>query len=367
MNFKHHRILLIALAACAPSLWASLPEVNAGSYSGEVSYEVWLPNADEPIEYDVSFTQRTAPEDTLMPCSYLIVSSPKGGGEKSFAAYFDGNFFRFRGDKLVEWHAETDQAPFAGGVPRAEMFASLLPAFIRESFQKMEADSSYIYNVEENDAEIKVNGTEERQGYLMRQYEYRFDPAGRPLYSEITINPGGTTEQIASAAYSYPSSEPVGEINENLLVEMFPEVFEKFREGNFSLASLQGRPMPTFSLQTSSKQRFSHMRGAGFDRPTLFAVLDSYDSSPVSEIRRSVPADIDIVYIFAGNEADAVTEAVGTVRPSETVAYSARGFIRDCGVTDFPTFILCSADGIIKNFHIGANKSLHQIVLELVN
>lgn len=332
----------------------------AMTLAANVEYEILMPNADDPVVYDVSLLQQAAPADSLAPCSYLIVSSPrsddssKSSGE-AFSAYFDGNFFRFRGSRMTEWHLPADSLQFKTGIQRAEMFASLLPAFVAENLGAIASDSAYKYSSERlPDGGVSIKGSESRRGYLLREFSYRLDPSGRPVYSEITANPGEMSEQVVTARYTYVENPDTVPLSEDRLEALFPEVFAKFRQSNFSLASLVGEPMPTFSVPTISGERLTHHRGESFDSPTVIVVTDATDVSPRID---AAPGE-SVIYAFTGNDSAAISDLMGTPAPDETVAYSARSLARDCGIKAFPAIIRCTADGTIEKVDLSSEQSI---------
>lgn len=357
--------LFICLAVISNVLWGQLPSLNTGSYTGEAKYEVWTINSDSPIVYDVSLVQQAAPADSLMPCKYLIVSSgaQKDCSDQSFSAYFDGNFYRFRNDKLVEWHFESNPAPFLSGVPKAEMFTSLLPAFIRETFDMMPVDSTYIYNVSHPGNDIEVKGSQNIKGYEIRRFTYRFDADGRPLFSEIISNPETNTEQVVSARYSYPQPMADPEISEARLEREFGTVFDNFKEGKFSLKSLIGRPLPSYALQTP-RERFTYTRGKGFGSPILFVFLSDLNKDFIEKVQ-SATDGLDVFYVIADNNVEEIAEMSACLKPNEKIAYSAGSFARDCGVREFPSFVSCNSEGIIEKILIGANNDWENFVRNL--
>ena len=357
-------LLFLATICLLPAAQNIAPKFD--KYSGEVDYEVWMPNADEPIRYNVSILEESAPSDTLSPCSYLIISSPrdKADKENNFSAYFDGNFFRYRGNRLTEWHYSSNPIPFIGGAPRSEMFTSLLPAFISEDLEKMYSDTTFKYTVEDYGEKKVVRGNHTRMGYVLRQFEYHFSNDNRPLYYEITNNPGEPTEQVVTANYTYPGQLDTVQLSEEGLKHLFPEVFNMFREDNFTISSLIGKPMPTFSLPTTKEERISHIRGNGFNSPTLIIVLNEDDSDLLNKMRE-VSSGLDIIYAFAGNRADIISEIIGNPLENETIAFNAGSLIRDCGIKELPAVIYCDLQGNIDKVITGTNNNIEDFVLNL--
>lgn len=340
---------------------ALLTSLAALALSASVDYELLLPGADDPVRYNIEFTQQPAPGDTLAPCSYLIVSTPQAeNAEESFSAYFDGNFFRFKGGKITEFHAGEDPMPFSAGLQRTELFTQLLPAFVGEKLHEMASDTSYIYKVYD---ERIIKGSEQRLGYLLKEYEYRLDSVGRPVYIEIVANPGEPSEQTATAKYTYKEAD-TEKLSEGRLEQLFPDQFARFRAKNFTLSSLQGQPMPTFSLPASDNSRMTHHRGEKFDENTVFAFITLNDRKIADILRKS---DIKVVYVLSENNLQAVEEALGTLSPHETVLLGASSLIRDCGVKTFPSVVLCGENGMIEKIAGPLNNDIENIVVNLLS
>ena len=330
------------------SLLAALPDVNVGNWRGEVKYEIWMPGSDDPIVRRAELTQYPSGSDTLAPCEYLIVGCDDS--DKSFAAYFDGNFIRFRNDKMVEWNITENPAPFAGGVHRTEMYAPLLPAFVNEFFRAVESDTAYTYTVSAVDGGTIVKGSESRRGYLMKEFEFKIGNDGSPISSEITINPGATAEQIASATYTTLAPDTMA-LTEEKLVELFPDIFERFSAANFTIDSLIGRHIPSFSLPSTGKSRVEHRRGEPFARPTLIVVADEPESSLIAEARL-LGQGMGLIYVFDDTNAEAIMERFGQPNDNESVAFNGRSLISDCGIKELPALIYVDSEGIVEKTQI---------------
>lgn len=68
----------------------------------------------DDVDYTLRLRSWEAPTDTLAPCDYLIdwkVATPDGESS-GFSAYYDGNVYNFRGDRLLEYHYDRDKNPF---------------------------------------------------------------------------------------------------------------------------------------------------------------------------------------------------------------------------------------------------------------
>ena len=113
--------LLMVLAALGPlgisaqgiaDVVAALEKT--GCYEANASFNVSLPQSDKDVVYEVSLASAPAPAATLSPCSYLTewgLETPSGT-VKGFSAYFDGHHYRYRNERLQEYHMDWDSIPF---------------------------------------------------------------------------------------------------------------------------------------------------------------------------------------------------------------------------------------------------------------
>lgn len=336
--------------------------------------------------YDVELYSTPAPGDTLSPCNYLIewtmpTSSGVAGG---FSAYFDGHHYRYRGDRLQEYHLTWDAVPFspklAGssgpGVQRAAQFADLLPDFLAEKLADMQQDSTYRYKVT---PDTKVDGVNSRVVTGVRQiggldaleYTYVFDSeSGMPRSIDLDNNPGSISEQIVTVTYTPLPAEDFT-LDEQALIERYPEVFEKYRESNFSIENLPGNPLPEFSSPTLTGERYTHHRTDKFRVPTIVALLDTGVGDAAGVVRNvraaveRLPFDAEVIWAFVSNKAEDIEEAVGPEgRIGEYVLMGARALARDSGAATLPVIILAGSDGRVADVVIGDNKDLTSVVIQ---
>lgn len=352
-------------------------------YRSAARYGVLLPSAENEIVYDINL-QSAAASDSLAPCDYFIewsVGTPSGEST-GFSSYSGGNHFRYADERLQEYHFGWDSIPFQqgrGSVQLNARFAELLPAFLAEQMAKIATDSAYacklapaVYNGREA---VRVDATEHVRGYVARQLSYLFDAVtGAPLRITMENNPGAISEQSVSVEYlPADGGTAMASFNEAALIERYPEVFERFRDGNFRLENLPGTAMPQFALPTVTGERYTHHRGDRFLHPTVIAIIDpavASVASTVADVREAVnamPMTADIIWVFKSRNIDTIEEIVGCgLLQGETVLMGANAIARDCGVTAYPAFIFVAPDGIIKSVHIGANKDLRSIVMQKV-
>ena len=223
------RIFFLALAVLATTACPQISSaktaltlsgiINALSsvecYSSLAHFSVTMPQLNDDVVYDISLYQQAAPADTLFPASYLIDWAMTSREEpvKGFSAYFDGNHYRYAGERLQEYHVKWDAFPFgagfdpkvtATGVQRTAQFANLLPASLAEELQRMQSGQNYIFAVH---PDTLVNGhryiaLEARlsvKGNTAMETTYLFD---KSTYMPASIlyenNPGAVSEQTVS-------------------------------------------------------------------------------------------------------------------------------------------------------------------------
>lgn len=388
--------LLMAITACCPlGLTAqgitaiTNPLDSLGNFKASTVFEVWLPSAHDPVVYDVRLTENAAKADSLLPCEYLIdwhMDTPSGP-VSGFSAYYDGHHYRYRGDRLQEYHMEWDATPFmprrfgtssGKGVQHTAQFADLLPSLISGNIKDMENDSNFIYSVH-TDTLISGNrvrsieGVRKTNGYDGAEFTYIFDyVTGRPLSIELNNNPGSISEQLVTVKYSYADDGIHPDtINERTLMALYPEIFEKCRESNFRIGNLPGQQMLSFTAPTVTGERYAHQRGEGFRVPTIIAILDTSTGDPrtlVSEIRQGIaalPFDAEIIWAFTSSNIDDIVETVGHEgRLGEYVLMNAHALARDTGVTAFPALILSEKDGTVKDIILGYNNDMSSLVIQ---
>lgn len=376
-------LLLLSHCAYAQSSLSDLADRLDSSecYRARATYEVLLPNAEIPVTYNLDLMSYTTPADSLSPCDYMVGWQPvlkdSTTAMNGFAAYFGGNFFRFQGGKLAEYHVSENPGPFAPrgssshGVQFKEQFAALLPQFISRELKAIATDSTYKYSLNAGSAGYVLKGSREVRGYTTAEFTYSFDPQGMPVAKEVTTNPGQMGEQIITVNYApAPAGASCFKLTEQKLIELYPDIFEKYRMNSFTLENLRGEPLPSFAVNTLGRKRFSHVRGEGLDNITVIAVLDnSVDATAdvVADLRKAIdtlPYSATLVLAFVNKDIDSITETVETERPGEMVLVSARSLARNCGVVDFPSILFCRPDGTVADIHIGRNNMLSDIVIQ---
>lgn len=388
--------LLMVLAALSPLCLQArgIADIIEGlaavpHYNASVTYAVTLPNRDDDVVYRLKLSSEATPADTLSPCAYLIaweLDTPSGPTD-GWTSYFDGNLYRYRDHRLREYHTSWDSAPFKSvsatrrqpGVQESTQFVELLPAYIARDLRAMTADTLYTVGLPkealcDGRAALCVEAVMDVKGERVRQASYWFDrDTYRPLRIDIESNPASITEQTISVRYTPDTSaESSTPMSEESLMALYPEHFEKYRESNFRIENLRETPLPTFTLPTSTGERYAHQRGEGFRAPTLVALLDpdtSFSTDIVRDLRKAVDSSAvpaDIIWAVATTNADKAEELVGEIRPGEHLLLNARSLVRDCGAASLPVVILSGTDGIVKNVHLGYNSDLSAVVLQSI-
>lgn len=378
-------LLLIALflpvaftAQCGnPSLNDIADRITANKcLSGNAVYEVMLPSAPDPVTYTVVLESFAAPKDTIAGCDYLIdwTLPRRKGVSKGFAAYFDGNHYRYRDTKLQEYHISDDATPFAGekGVARAAQFAELLPAIMAENLRKMASDSAFSYKISQNNDKITVRGVQSIRGFDAMEFTYTFDSAtGLPVMIDQLFNPASISEQTVTVNINWKEI-PCADLSEAALTDRYPEVFDKYRVSNFKVNSLIGQRLPAFTAKTADGERYIFDREKSFKAPTLIVFLDPSVAGTdmvLKQIRNAKALSsvtFDVLFALPENDTKSAELLTSETPSDEKILLAARGLIRDCGVTAFPTMLFCAPDGIVREIELGANNNLSDIVIQKV-
>ncbi len=358
---------------------------NAGQYAATAEYAVTLPQAQDDIVYKVRLESTATAGDSLCEADYLIqweLPTPSGLSE-GFLSYFDGHHYRLRDRRLQEYHFQWDSIPFltrGGGVQRNGQFVDLLPQSLGTMLRRMASDSlvALHFNPDTIVGGRHVAGltaVESVSGYTGRVMKLLLDAeTAMPLLIDNEFNPGQISEQLVVVRYSYPAdgAEPSIPTTEEALIERFPEVFEKYRESNYSIENLRGEPMPAFSLATPTRERFTHAKGERFQAPTIIAILDpeaGFAAETIAALRGAAsqaPRAVNLIMAFVSGSPDRVEELTGELAPGETVLLSARSLARDCGATAFPAIIIADESGRVTNVMLGFNNSLASDVIQSV-
>lgn len=392
LRTKTRHILCASIAAiqglsvCAATQTTQLPTLadiagrlaECGPLSGHIEYEVYIPSSPDPVNYDIKVTSIPVSGDSLCKSSYIVDWTLRHDNNSStgFSAYFDGNHYRYRNQRLTEYHACADPAPFllpeGKNVQTSAQFVNLLPAMTAGLFATMATDSTYIYNIKPSGkGNLRIEGVRRIKGFDALEYEYVVDAAsGLPVSLDMVYNPASISEQTASAKFKWLTSETTT-INEAALVALYPEVFEKYRTDNFQVANLPGTILPTITAPTATRERYCHNRGEDFRAPTLLIFLDPEAGDARGTVVKArnaaaqLPMPADIIYLFSVSDANKAENVVGQLREGEHLLIAARSIFRDLGVTGTPTFVFCKADnGKISDVQIGDSDDLTTILAQ---
>ncbi len=379
-------IIFACLGAGAMTLDEAISRLErAEGFAAEVEYAVTLPQAQDDIVYKVWLASEPAADDPLCEADYLIkweLPAPSGLS-KGFLGYFDGHHYRFRDRRLQEYHYEWDSIPFitrGGGVQRDGQFVDLLPQELGASLRRMEADSlvSIAFNPDTavgGRSVIGITAVQSVRGYIGWIMKLLLDSeTAMPIMIDNEFNPGQISEQLVVVKYEYPAGARGAKVprSEKSLAAMFPEVFERYRESNYSIENLRGGPLPGFSLPTPARERYTRAKGESFSAPTIVALLDpeaGFIVDTLVALREGVakaPRSVDLILAFVSGSPDRVGELVGPVRMGETVLLSARSLASDCGAAAFPAIIVADEDGNVANVILGFNNSLASDVIQSV-
>lgn len=356
---------------------------NARGYAAEVDYAVTLPQAQDDVVYKVCLEADKAEGDSLCEADYLIrweLPAPSGLAE-GFLAYFDGHHYRFRDRRLQEYHFEWDSIPFltrGGGVQRNGQFVDLLPQAIGATLRRMAGDSLVALRFNPDTVVggrrmAAVTAVQSVRGYTGRVMRLLLDgTTAMPVMIDNEFNPGQISEQLVVVKYEYPGNPAEGGLpgSEEALRHRFPEVFEKYRESNYSIENLRGEPMPGFSLPTPTGERYARTKGDRFPSPAVIALIDpdaGLAAETVAALRSAAamsPRELRLIMAFTGSHADRIDELTGGLRPGEAVLMSARSLARDCGAVSFPAIMVVGEDGKVANVILGFNNSLAADVIQ---
>lgn len=382
--------LLMVLAALGPLGMSAqgIADVVAalektGCYEANASFNVSLPQSDKDVVYEVSLASAPTPADKLSPCSYLTewgLETPSGT-VKGFSAYFDGHHYRYRNERLQEYHMEWDSIPFMSrgnstGVQGNAQFTDLYPSYIAKELSKMEQDSRYTLSIKPDVAfdgkkAVEITAVMKVDDVTAMEKRFLFDASTMmPLRIDTESNPGQITEQSMFVSYRYPAEMHCPELGEEALMALYPEVFEKYRENNFRIENLAGTQLPTFSLPTTTGERYTYHRGDSFAAPTVIALLDpsaGFNAELVEGVRGAVdrlPVQADVIWVFNSTNIDAIEGVIPSIRPGEHLLMNGKSLARDCGVASMPVVIMADSTGKVKNVVLGFNKEIGNVVLQ---
>lgn len=388
-------LLLIIAASVPPGSYArgvaSVIDSLKAKTQVEVNakFTVSMPQLAEDIVYSVNITSLPTNDTILFPCSYLIDwTLEKDTPRKGFSAYFNGNHFRFTGEKIQEYHATSDSIPFnpvkygavnAVGVQQSAQFVNLLPVSIAAALQKMIADTTCTVTfipdtIVSGNHYAAVTTLSEVNGSTGSEGEYLLDPITFfPARIHLENSPGAISEQTVDVVFDTPKNTSlITEINEQTLIGLYPEPFTIMRSSSFALENLKNRPLPGFSIPTPTGERYSRRTGDPFATTTLLSIIDpnaSFATEFISELRKVAlysPTPVNLVMAFTTNNADKIEEIAGTPQPGEAILQSARSLARDIGAAQLPALLIIEKNGIVNDIIVGFNNDLSSSVIQKI-
>jgi hypothetical protein len=395
-------VLMVIAAACLPGeilgktgLLDVCEALEAPTQvAAKVSYSVTLPSNEQEISYIIEFAAEQTPDDRLLGYNYHIhwqLPTPTGLTE-GFNAYFSGHCYRYRDNRLTEYHRDWDSIPFIAapapqtaptqrrsGVQRTGQFVNLLPWSLADELRAMMADTSYTITVSgpKPSAEfatdcIDIQATQLLNDLVCKEYELQVDAlTGLPLRLSTLYNPSMLGEQEVVAEYSYTPAPAIAPVRtEAELIAIYPDVFANCRTSNFSIENLRGKPLPEFALPTTTGERYFHAKADTFVNPTIIAILDPAVASTeavIATLRQTVdrlPRQTDLVLMFLSNDIDQIESIAGRLRIGEANLISAAPFARDCGANAYPTFLLCDSSATVSAVLLGDSSTLAEQLLQ---
>ena len=387
-RFKDMKHLLFVTLLSLPAALCAQTVAETGArmaavpcFSAHAVCEIYIPNSERPVIYDMDMYSSAAPGDTLAACDYLIdwhLTTPAGTESRGFTSYAAGDHFRYREGRLQEYHHDADPVPFAPGgdvakgVQSRAQFAAYLPQTLGRALMAMSADTAYTLTCRALPGRIVVSGKEQVRGYDVRELTYTVDAATyMPLSVEINANPGQPAEQLMTIAYS-GVTDSCAAITTARLARLYPDAFGKYRTDSYKLENMPGRRMPTFTAPTPTGERFTYNEGDAMGRPTVIAVLDSSvgdTASVVAELRRACALSSvcnRLILAFVDSDAERIEGMTGPLGLDEAILMGARSLARDCGVADTPSLIFCTPAGVVSDILIGRNNNLGSSVIQKI-
>lgn len=373
-------VLLAAMTTSAGDITPLLDRMaSTPTYRARALYSVLLPSAEDEIAYTVDLCSEAVSDDPLSDCDFLIswtLPTPSGLSE-GFSAYSGGSLYRYRDQRLQEYHYSWDSIPFltaGGGVIGNTQFAELLPSRVARTIRELTESSAPIINtsaVYDGHEAVEITGVEERNNYVSRNYRFVIDKTtALPLLIDYENNPGSISEQTVTVKFLTAVKNPDSDFSEEALIEMYPEVFERFRQSNFRVENMPGTLLPQFSLPQSDGRRMTHHRGEQLASPVVIVFLDPEVATVAQTVRAvrnavtSLPIAFDIIWAINSTNPSHAEAITGNGAPGETTLISARPLARDCGVNAYPTLLFVDRSGTIKSVQLGFNKELESIVIE---
>lgn len=357
-------------------------------YEATARFVVSMPQMSDDVVYAMTLRQQSQPSDTLLGVDYLVGWKSVSGTAApidGFSAYCaGGDHYRYNGHRMHEYHLSADPSAFvpemgnAKGVHLSAQFVDFLPVVIANSIERMLADSSYYVAVNADtlvDGRMTdvVRGTLTLSGVTAQEVEYVLDnDTHMPLRVRQENSPGTISEQSVEVVYTPVEAEASAPLTEEVLMELYSDVFANLRRSNFRIQSMPGTRLPGFSLPTATSERYSRGVNDSFRAPTVVALLNAADAMTgptVDAIRGAAegsPVAMDILWVISDKDAEAAENAVGAIREGEHLLINGRTLMRDCGAADLPAIIVCDDEGVVRHVIVGFNNNLTSDVIQMV-
>lgn len=355
-------------------------------FQADVDLRISMTQMPEDVVYSLKLYSQGSTADSLTPCNYLIDWNFPSHNESrgGWSAYFDGNFYRMSGSRLMEYHMADDITPFVPasvglttpGIHRRAQFVELLPAFVADDIRRMLADTTVrlgftadtLYRGEHV---AMLQASTHTYGERTSRTLMTFDcESYRPLYREVENNPGSIAEQTLTATYSKTGSTLPGMLGEELLKELYPDDFENFRQSNFVITQMPGRQLPGYALKNPLGQRITYREGDTPDAVTLLALIDPSSTLTADYVKAlrtaaaQAPDEVNIIWALLSTDLDMAEEIAAEATSAETILLNARSLATACGAADLPALLIVGTNGVVAHVVIGYNQDLCSDVIQ---
>ncbi|WP_418495331.1 peroxiredoxin family protein [Coprobacter sp.] len=350
-------------------------------YRGEALFRVTLPMTDEEVEYRLSLRCQRNPTDTLYGYSYFIdltsESNPAING--NFIYYDSGNYYNFSNQRLREYHAEEDTAPFHDkmnnqnelpGIHRSGLFIEELPMEIASRLQRCLSNPenrirTYSDTLINNRKCNALYIDEYINGEIIRSSVYIFDSeSGTPIFKEVENNPGHLGSQTVTVKYissDIKTPFPNNFFSEENFIEQKGNIIATFRSNYFKANNLTGKTAPNFSLPLlNDEKRFDLSEYE--DRPLILAFVDTTSSfcKNTLDCAKYFSDNKNLLWITLLSEKNS-DDLIKYQEQNELpgiVTCNAQSIAAKYGIANYPTLFVISPEKKIISVQIGYDPDL---------
>ena len=350
-------------------------------YRGEALFRVTLPMTDEEVEYRLSLRCQRNPTDTLYGYSYFIdltsESNPAING--NFIYYDSGNYYNFSNQRLREYHAEEDTAPFHDkmnnqnelpGIHRSGLFIEELPMEIASRLQRCLSNPenrirTYSDTLINNRKCNALYIEEYINGEIIRSSVYIFDSeSGTPIFKEVENNPGHLGSQTVTVKYissDIKTPFPNNFFSEENFIEQKGNIIATFRSNYFKANNLTGKTAPNFSLPLlNDEKRFDLSEYE--DRPLILAFVDTTSSfcKNTLDCAKYFSDNKNLLWITLLSEKNS-DDLIKYQEQNELpgiVTCNAQSIAAKYGIANYPTLFVISPERKIISVQIGYDPDL---------